>query len=75
MHQFTSDDDSVEPGIARRLLDVAQAAYALNISRTLVYQEINKGRLRSLRINNRRLIPSESIDEYLALLVREQGDC
>jgi excisionase family DNA binding protein len=61
--------------VSRRLLDVQEAAYALNISRTLVYTEMSRGRLRSLRIHNRRLIPAEAIDDYLQLLATEQVDC
>jgi excisionase family DNA binding protein len=48
----------------QQLLSVEQAADALGLGRTLVYQEISRGRLRSVRIGRRRLIPASAIDEY-----------
>ncbi len=40
-------------------------------SRTGVYQEINAGRLKTIKVGRRRLIPYESAKEWLAHRVRE----
>lgn len=40
-------------------------------SRTGVYQEINSGRLKTVKCGRRRLIPLEAVNEWLALLERE----
>jgi excisionase family DNA binding protein len=48
-----------------RLLNVDEAAAALGIRRTSAYQEISAGRLRSLRIGRRRLVPASAITERI----------
>lgn len=40
-------------------------------SRTGVYQEINAGRLKTVKCGRRRLIPIGAVNEWLALLERE----
>jgi excisionase family DNA binding protein len=42
-----------------------------SLSRTGVYQEINAGRLKTIKVGRRRLIPYESAKEWLARCVRE----
>lgn len=49
-----------------RLLDVDQAAAMLNVGRTKLYQEIQAGRVRSISVGRRRLVPASSIGEYIA---------
>ena len=46
-----------------RLLDIPSAAAALNVGRTRLYAELDAGRLRSIRIGRRRLIPASAIAE------------
>jgi excisionase family DNA binding protein len=46
-----------------RLLSIAQAARALGIGRTALYSEIGAGRIRSVKVGRRRLIPSSAINE------------
>ncbi|MFE3639277.1 helix-turn-helix domain-containing protein [Streptomyces sp. NPDC059168] len=48
-----------------------EAATALGIGRSLVYEEIRLGRLQTVRIGRRRLIPPEYIAQYVELLKRE----
>lgn len=48
-----------------RLLDVDEAATVLGVSRTSVYQELQAGRLRSVKVGRRRLIPSSAIAEFI----------
>ncbi|MFF7042295.1 helix-turn-helix domain-containing protein [Streptomyces massasporeus] len=48
-----------------------EAAAALGIGRSLVYEEIRLGRLQTVRIGRRRLIPPEYIAQYVELLKSE----
>jgi excisionase family DNA binding protein len=49
-----------------RLLSVDQASVVLGIGRSRLYNELGAGRLRSLRVGRRRLIPANGIAEYIA---------
>jgi excisionase family DNA binding protein len=49
-----------------RLLDVDEAATLLSLGRTSVYGELAAGRLRSIRIGRRRLIPGDAVRSYIA---------
>jgi len=46
-----------------RLLSIEQAARALGIGRTALYSEIGAGRIRSVKVGRRRLVPSSVIRE------------
>ena len=46
-----------------RLLSIEQAARALGIGRTALYSEIGAGRIRSVKVGRRRLVPSSAITE------------
>ena len=46
-----------------RLLSIAQAARALGIGRTALYSEIWAGRIRTVKVGRRRLVPSSAIGE------------
>ncbi|MFK0236458.1 helix-turn-helix domain-containing protein [Streptomyces vinaceus] len=48
-----------------------EAATVLRIGRSMVYEQIRLGRLRSITIGRRRLVPPEYVAEYIALLKRE----
>ena len=45
------------------LLSIAQAARAMGIGRTALYSEIAAGRIRSVKVGRRRLVPSSAISE------------
>jgi excisionase family DNA binding protein len=49
-----------------RLLSIEQAAQALGIGRTALYSEIGAGRIRSVKVGRRRLVPSSAITEVAA---------
>lgn len=49
-----------------RLLSVDEAAAALGIRRTLVYDELARGRLGSVKVGRRRLVPAAAIAAYIA---------
>ena len=55
-----------------RVLRVEEAARALGIGRSLVYDLIRSGHLRSFKVGSRRLIPVAAIDETIANLSGEQ---
>ncbi|NEC85021.1 helix-turn-helix domain-containing protein [Streptomyces sp. SID12501] len=48
-----------------------EAAIVLRIGRSMVYEEIRLGRLQTVRIGRRRLVPPDYIAEYVELLKRE----
>jgi excisionase family DNA binding protein len=54
------------PRAPDRLLSVAEAAALLGIGRSATYGELQTGRLRSIRVGRRRLIPAASIASYIA---------
>jgi excisionase family DNA binding protein len=49
-----------------RCLTVEQAAQLLNVGRSMAYDLIRTGRLRSVKIGRRRLIPRSALDALLA---------
>ncbi|MER6316085.1 excisionase family DNA-binding protein [Streptomyces sp. NPDC001581] len=55
----------------RRLHSVEEAAELLNVGRSTAFDEIRLGRLRTVRVGRRRLVPIEYVDEYVELLKRE----
>ncbi|MFJ9377721.1 helix-turn-helix domain-containing protein [Streptomyces sp. NPDC101455] len=48
-----------------------EAAIVLRIGRSMVYEEIRLGRLQTVRIGRRRLVPPDYIAQYVELLKRE----
>jgi excisionase family DNA binding protein len=58
-------------GAGRRLYRVPEAMAQLSISRTVIYEQIRSGRLRSVRQGRSRLIPAQAIADYIALLIDE----
>jgi excisionase family DNA binding protein len=50
------------------LYGVDEAATALRLSRSLIYELIRSGRLRSVKQGRRRLVPVSALDEYVASL-------
>ena len=55
----------------RELYRVTDAMLLLSLSRTVIYEQIRSGRLRSVCQGRSRLIPAAAITEYIALLERE----
>jgi excisionase family DNA binding protein len=53
-------------GAPDRLLSVDEAATMLGIGRSALYSEIAAGRLRSLRVGRRRLVPAAAVAEFIA---------
>jgi excisionase family DNA binding protein len=55
----------------KALYKVSEAMAALSLSRTVVYELIRAGRLRTVKEGRARLVPASAIAEYVALLERE----
>ncbi len=55
----------------RELYRVTEAMALLSLSRTVIYEQIRSGRLRSVCQGRARLIPAAAITEYVELLTRE----
>ena len=55
------------------LYRVPDVMNVLGVSRTVIYDLIRTGRLRSVKEGRTRLIPASALVEYVALLEREAG--
>ena len=56
---------------ARALYTVPEAMEMLNLSRTVIYEQIRSGRLLTVTQGRRRLVPASSMTAYVDLLVTE----
>ena len=54
-----------------QLYEVTDAMRMLRLSKTVIYELIRSGRLRSVKQGRARRIPAAAIREYIALLERE----
>jgi excisionase family DNA binding protein len=50
------------------LYRVSEAAEALRISRSVVYELIRSGQLRTVKVGRRRLVRVDAVTEYAAML-------
>lgn len=55
----------------KALYRVSEAMATLSMSRTVIYEQIRTGRLRTVKQGRARLIPASAIAEYVRLLERE----
>lgn len=64
------------PAEHARLYYVMEAAAILRLSRSVIYELIRSGRLRTVKEGRSRRVPASAIAEYVALLEREaaQGE-
>ncbi len=53
------------------LYDLRQAASVLSVGRSKLYELMNDGAIKSVKIGNRRLIPAEGIEAYVSRLIEE----
>lgn len=61
------------PAIPQALYRVPDAVRVLGLSRSVVYDLIRVGRLRTVKEGRTRLVPASAISDYVALLEREAG--
>ena len=66
----SQSSSSVMPS-GKALFRVAEAAAVLSMSRSVIYEEIRSGRLRSVKRGRNRLISASAIADYVALLEHE----
>jgi excisionase family DNA binding protein len=57
-----------------RLHRVPEAMRLLSMSRSVIYEQIRAGRLRSVTQGRTRLIPATAIADYIDLLLQEADD-
>jgi excisionase family DNA binding protein len=55
----------------KQLYRVTDAMAVLSMSRSVIYEQIRSGRLRSVTQGRTRLIPASAITDYIALLEHE----
>lgn len=65
------DHDSKAPSPAKQLYRIRDAMTVLSLGRSVIYEQIRSGRLRSVTQGRSRLIPASAIAEYVALLESE----
>ena len=56
---------------ARHLYRIPEAMRLLSMSRSVIYEQVRAGRLRSVSQGRTRLIPATAIHDYVTLLMRE----
>ena len=61
-------DSSEDPQLLYR---IPQVMRMLNMSRSVIFEQLRSGRLRSVRQGRTRLIPVSAVTEYVKLLERE----
>jgi len=52
----------------RRLLDMGEFAYTLNVGRSTAFAIVLSGQVRSVKIGNKRLVPADAVDEFIQAL-------
>jgi excisionase family DNA binding protein len=62
---------SCAPVPERHLYRVPEAMQLLSMSRSVIYEQIRSGRLRTVTQGRARLVPKAAIAEYVTLLIRE----
>jgi excisionase family DNA binding protein len=55
----------------RHLYRITEAMRLLSMSRSVIYEQLRAGRLRSVKQGRARLIPATEIQAYVALLIKE----
>jgi len=58
----------------KKLYRVQEAMALLSLKRSVIYELLRAGRLRSVHEGRTRLVPAAAITEYIALLEREAAD-
>jgi excisionase family DNA binding protein len=58
----------------KKLYRVTEAMALLSLKRSVIYELLRCGRLRSVHEGRTRLVPAAAIAEYVALLEREAAD-
>ncbi|NAS23914.1 helix-turn-helix domain-containing protein [Herbidospora sp. NEAU-GS84] len=67
----TKTHTSIQLDPDQLLYRVSHAMRVLSMSRTVLYDQIRCGRLRTVRQGRARLIPANALHDYIALLEKE----
>ncbi|NIJ11610.1 excisionase family DNA binding protein [Saccharomonospora amisosensis] len=59
----------------RHLYRIPEAMTLLSMSRSVIYEQIRAGRLRTVKQGRARLVPMQAIEEYVQLLIQESEGC
>lgn len=62
------------PDTDLQLYEVPEVMQMLRMGRTVIYELIRSGRLRSVKEGRARRIPAAAVREYIALLEQEAGN-
>lgn len=57
----------------RHLYKIPEAMLLLSMSRSVIYEQIRAGRLRTVTQGRSRLVPVKAITDYVELLLSESG--
>jgi excisionase family DNA binding protein len=57
-----------------RLLSIRQAAREFGVCRTVIYELLRDGKIKSVKIGRRRLISRDAIEAFIATLTNKRGD-
>jgi excisionase family DNA binding protein len=61
-----NQDHSSTGGNLPRLRSIKQATFELGIGRSALYELIAAGKLKTVKVGRRRLVPREAIEEFIA---------
>ena len=64
-------DRAAQITVRKALWKIPEAMALLSMSRTVIYEQIRAGRLRTVTQGRTRLVPDSGITEYVTLLERE----
>jgi excisionase family DNA binding protein len=59
-----AQSDDRHPVDVERLLSIPEACEAIGIGRSRIYHELDSGRLRSIKVGRRRLVPASAVAEF-----------
>jgi len=71
MFANTNQDIQRPSAQAKLLLTVAEAASVLGISRSILYELLLKGEIRSIKIGRSRRIPFVALEEFVAVCLEQ----
>jgi len=59
------------PSVSKDLYRIPEVMRRLSLSRSVIYEQIRSGRLRTVKQGRARLVPAAAIAEYIAVLEHE----